>query len=536
MYSVTVLRVLPATTTAAPCACDANLLMMTAMEALEQRFGSHLSLSEKELVGIQITAEECGDLWYGSAFTLVVRVLTNRAVHSEGFIGLFTRLWRGLDGVSIKEIGERRFLARFVSKKDKLRVLDMEPWAYRDNLVLLAETHVGMDAREVEAHHCTFWVQFHGIPPFNMATQVARKIGSIMGRVVEVDQAEGDDCIGRFLRVRLQIDIRQPLMRGAFVHFPNEGSKWVSFRYEYLPEYCFVCGYLGHPSRTCVEKLGEVQAPADNKNEMLKSYAGLEAEEDLRGRRLRTGGRSGFRGGPGNNGRSDDPDGPRGSVSPSRGGGRYPNASGPIPRGLAFNEAVRYHPPPLAARIRLQRDTDERERRLREEAWDAGLHVRLGVFGTYSQEESATNQSMQEEPVGDGEPMGGGDPAEEGEPEGTRLVDELGRPRVGLVNHEGLSTEVGNNTVLGDPSQGSDPFNLGPIIEQAMPGPFQGRQRRKNKRDYAETMRFGQDKETLDEMVHYHTVGTSGKKARPNRDGDALQVEETGLNGSPREP
>ncbi|KAL6276963.1 hypothetical protein ACE6H2_020564 [Prunus campanulata] len=237
------------------------------MEELEQHFGSNLCLSEKEHVGIQIAAEKCGDLWKGSSVTLVARVLTNWAVQSEGFIGMFTRLWRGMDGVSIKEIGERRFL--------------------RESLVLLAETHVGMDAREMEVGHSTFWVQFHGIPPFNMVTLVARKIGSLIGRVMEVDQAEGDDCIGRCLRVRLQLDVRQPLMRGAFV----------TLRYEYLPEYCFICGCLGHLSRTCVEKLAEDRVLVDTKKEILKSYAGLEDEEDLRGRRLQSGGHSGFKGG-----------------------------------------------------------------------------------------------------------------------------------------------------------------------------------------------------------------------------------------------
>ncbi|PQQ01044.1 uncharacterized protein Pyn_34738 [Prunus yedoensis var. nudiflora] len=207
------------------------------MEELEQRFGSNLCLSQKERVGIQIAAEKCGDLWKGSSVTLVARVLTNWAVQIEGFIGMFTRLWRGMDGVSIKEIGERRFQVRFANKKDKLRVLDMEPWTSSESLVLLAETHVGMDAREMEVGTVPSGVQFHGIPPFNMATLVARKIG-----------------------------------------------------------------------RTCVEKLVEDRVPVDTKKEILKSYAGLEAEEDLRGRRLQSGGHSGFKGGAGSDGSKHESD------------------------------------------------------------------------------------------------------------------------------------------------------------------------------------------------------------------------------------
>lgn len=153
------------------------------MDELERRFGSHMRLSEKERVGIQIAKKECGDLWKGSQFTMVARVLTNRVVRREGFIGVFFRLWRGVDEVSIKEIGDKHFLVRFSNKQDKLRVLDMEPWTFRESLVVLAETRMGTDAREVELHHSTLWVQLHGIPPFNMTTMVAWKIGLLVGQV-----------------------------------------------------------------------------------------------------------------------------------------------------------------------------------------------------------------------------------------------------------------------------------------------------------------------------------------------------------------
>ncbi|CAL9028920.1 unnamed protein product, partial [Prunus brigantina] len=132
-----------------------------------------------------------------------------------------------------------------------------------------------------------------------MMTMVARKIGSLVGWVLKIDQVEGEECIGHFLRVRIQLDVEQPLMHGAFIQFPDEGSKCVSFRYEHLPEYCFMCGCIGHPSHTCVDKLAE-GSPVGSMKEVLRTFAGLDAKEDLRGRRLRPGGRSGVRGGAGN--------------------------------------------------------------------------------------------------------------------------------------------------------------------------------------------------------------------------------------------
>ncbi|CAB4298748.1 unnamed protein product [Prunus armeniaca] len=321
---------------------------------------------------------------------MVTRVLTNHAVHRDGFISVFSRLWRGVDGVSIKEIGDRRFLMRFANKKDKLRVLDMEPWTFRESLVILAETCTGTNAREVELRLSTMWVQFHGIPPFNITTMVARKIGSLVGRVLEVDQAEGEDCIDRFLLVRIQLDVEQPLMRGAFIQFPDEGSKWVSFRYEHIPEYCFVCGCLGHPSRTCVEKLTVDHLLVESSEEVLRTFAGLEAEEDLRGRRLRLGSRSGFHEGSGSGRsnirgrwRNDGPSQAGVELASQRGSVMQSSGTRPVPRDVGLDDTASSpskspsYTSSLEDRIRSLRDEEERERRIREEVWNAGMFLLL---------------------------------------------------------------------------------------------------------------------------------------------------------------
>ncbi|CAL2226231.1 unnamed protein product [Prunus armeniaca] len=182
------------------------------------------------------------------------------------------------------EIGNRPFLVRFCNKKDKLP--DMEPWTFRYGSMVLVDAHEGLDPREVEFHHSTYWIQLHGILPFNMTTMVAQKIGSLVGKV------DGVECMGRFLQVRTQLDVDQPLIRGAFVQFLDDGAKWVNFQYEFLPEYCFVCGHLGHPSRIYIEKLEADQDLTESKVEVLHNFSGLEAVEDLSGWRLSFGERN----------------------------------------------------------------------------------------------------------------------------------------------------------------------------------------------------------------------------------------------------
>lgn len=71
------------------------------------------------------------------------------------------------------------------------------------------------------------------------------------GTVLTVDKSASRECIGRFFRVRIRLNLREPLMRWMMATFPDEGRVWVQFKYEGLPNYYFYFGKLGHVSRVC---------------------------------------------------------------------------------------------------------------------------------------------------------------------------------------------------------------------------------------------------------------------------------------------
>lgn len=98
-----------------------------------------------------------------------------------------------------------------------------------------------------------FWVQIHNVPPLSMTVAVAKAIGGLMGHVHKMDTMVSRDCIGRFLRVKIRFNVREPLMRGTYVQFSEEGKIWVDFKYETLPKYFLLCGCLGHATRVSRE-------------------------------------------------------------------------------------------------------------------------------------------------------------------------------------------------------------------------------------------------------------------------------------------
>jgi hypothetical protein len=90
-------------------------------------------------------------------------------------------------------------------------------------------------------------------------------IGDEVGVFLEMEEEDKPDEIvaGRFLRLKVRLDIRKPLMRGVIVSLgEGEKERWCPLSYEFLPEFCCYCGIIGHTDRTCQMNMGKKAAKA----------------------------------------------------------------------------------------------------------------------------------------------------------------------------------------------------------------------------------------------------------------------------------
>nr|POE98140.1 uncharacterized protein CFP56_51331 [Quercus suber] len=108
-----------------------------------------------------------------------------------------------------------------------------------------------MTVRMVNFTHLPMWVQVRGLP-FDLTTEEAgHDIGQGLGKVIEVD------CKGIkmdqtcFLHIRVEVLLDRPLQRGGPIVSPESDEAKVSFRYEHLVGWCFVCGRIGHDMKEC---------------------------------------------------------------------------------------------------------------------------------------------------------------------------------------------------------------------------------------------------------------------------------------------
>ena len=58
---------------------------------------------------------------------------------------------------------------------------------------------------------------------------------------------------GTCLRVRVHLDVNKRLVRGKKITVEGGEGKWVNFKYERLPNFCYRCGLLNHTFKDCPE-------------------------------------------------------------------------------------------------------------------------------------------------------------------------------------------------------------------------------------------------------------------------------------------
>lgn len=80
-----------------------------------------------------------------------------------------------------------------------------------------------------------------------MSRECDERIGNT-GMVEAVAVNENDVGWGRFLRVKIRLDLKKPLARGKKVTI-----YWIPIQYEKLPRFCFTCGQIIHENGVCMQ-------------------------------------------------------------------------------------------------------------------------------------------------------------------------------------------------------------------------------------------------------------------------------------------
>ncbi|XP_028768869.1 uncharacterized protein LOC114726437 [Neltuma alba] len=196
--------------------------------------------------------------WNGG--TLAGKMITEKNLNPATTIQMIRKGWNlvSREDLEIVEINRKAFIFNFKRREEALRILRGRPWSINGCLLNIQKWNDDMLFDEVDFNYCPFWIQFHDLPPAVIDIENAIRLGEKIGEVVLVENPKKNDLMVRnFLRVRVLVDLRKPLISGLRSPRPGKEPMRIKVRYERLQNFCFACGKIGHDLRSCPEKRDE---------------------------------------------------------------------------------------------------------------------------------------------------------------------------------------------------------------------------------------------------------------------------------------
>jgi len=125
-------------------------------------------------------------------------------------------------------------------------------------LLAVTEFDESKSLDEVDFSFILIWMRVERLSMGLMNRVATKVIGDDVGEFMEVEADRGVVAAGRSLRLKIRLDIQKPLRCGILADLgADKGEWWCPITYEHLPDFCYICGRIGHVDRACSKKLGK---------------------------------------------------------------------------------------------------------------------------------------------------------------------------------------------------------------------------------------------------------------------------------------
>ncbi|XP_038984453.1 collagen alpha-2(I) chain-like [Phoenix dactylifera] len=214
------------------------------LEAVQSRFTDAVVVPEEDLEGVR--AE-----WRNT--TILVRSL-GRNIPVDWVVKEVRRVGKMSYDAEGFMLADGCSAIRFANEEDREAVLKNGPWTVAGQLLAVDRWRPNFIPGSSGIGRVVVWLRLPGLPLDYWKKETIFRIAARAGNPLELDGFTAQGKRYGFARVKIELDISDPLTPGTFVQGRSEGRDekfWQGFMYESLPAPCPRCGRIGHSSVVC---------------------------------------------------------------------------------------------------------------------------------------------------------------------------------------------------------------------------------------------------------------------------------------------
>ena len=135
---------------------------------------------------------------------LVMKVLSQRSITLDALQKNLRMVWKPNKSMQIPKLEDELYMVKFRVEKDKKKILEMRPWSYDKELIILQEFEGDQMPKEMALKWSPFWIQIHNLPLKSRTRETGYSIGTIIG-----DRGgcrKDRSAVGEMLKVRVMVD------------------------------------------------------------------------------------------------------------------------------------------------------------------------------------------------------------------------------------------------------------------------------------------------------------------------------------------
>lgn len=145
-------------------------------------------------------------------------------------------------------------------------------------MLVMEEFDPDKTVKEYEFSIIPMWIRVFELPLGSKNCATGELVGKDLHELVDVDVGHGGKAVGKFLQVKVKLDIAVLLMRVSLLDKEEERTMnmaedgmdnkkkkkkllWGRFEYEHMSDFGYTCGIIGHSDKECRIKLTKREAP-----------------------------------------------------------------------------------------------------------------------------------------------------------------------------------------------------------------------------------------------------------------------------------